>query len=67
MKADKKIKAENAKLKAENAELRTLLKGNEEICRERNRLLVLNNAAQRAIKSGRKKDLDEYLRLSRKQ
>jgi len=49
--------------KAENAELKKLIKGNEEICRQRNRELLLHKAAAKAARSGLKTDLDAYLKL----
>jgi len=48
---------------AENAELKKLIKGNEEICRQRNRELLLHKAAAKAARSGLKTDLDAYIKL----
>jgi len=58
-----KVYDQNAELKAENAELKKLIKGNEEICRQRNRELLLHKAAAKAARSGLQTDLDAYIKL----
>jgi len=50
-------------LQTENAYLKKLIKGNEEICRQRNRELLLHKAAAKAARSGLKTDLDAYIKL----
>jgi len=51
------------KLKAENEKLRGLIKGNEEICQQRNNELRLHKAAAKAAKSGSFSDLKKYIKL----
>jgi len=54
--------AENAKLKEENAKLRLLIKGNEQICKERNYEMELHKLAAKAAGTGLERDLKAYIK-----